>query len=140
MQEALKAYRSKAESYLSRLDKSENEKAKAIAKAESGLCLNTSYLILSHFVSTAADTLKNAEAQHIQALQAHKKVVDQLSAAQDQLRNLEDNVVQSDREHAELRAEQQRLIEELQEERDRHQSELSERDFAVSQTQKTYQS
>ena len=62
-----------------------------------------------------------------------------MSSTQGQLKNLEDQINQLNRERAELRAEQQRITEELQEERDRHQSELSEKDFAVSQTQKTYQ-
>ena len=44
IQEALKAYRSKAESYLGRLEKSESEKAKAIAKAETGT-LTTIFLL-----------------------------------------------------------------------------------------------
>ena len=39
LQEALKAYRSKAESYLGRLEKSESEKAKAISKADTGMSI-----------------------------------------------------------------------------------------------------
>ncbi|EJD07825.1 nonmuscle myosin heavy chain b [Fomitiporia mediterranea MF3/22] len=120
--EAVKAYRAKAESYLTRLEQNEIERAKA-ANGE----------------AFARKALEDLEKAHAQALKERKAAEERASKAEQNLRDLSAELEHGDRQSSDLELGRQRLEEELQEERDRHAADLSERDFAMSQTQITYQ-
>ncbi|THH09667.1 hypothetical protein EW145_g1839 [Phellinidium pouzarii] len=120
--EAVKAYRAKAENYLTRLEQNEIERAKA-ANGEA-------------FARKALDDLEKA---HAQALKERKAAENRASKAEQNLRDLSAKMEHGDRQSSDLEQGRQRLEEELQEERDRHTADLAERDFAMSQTQITYQ-
>ena len=80
------------------------------------------------------------EKAHAQALKERKAAEDRAAKAEQELRNLSAKLESGDRQSSDIQVIRQRLEEELQEERDRHVSDLAERDFAMSQTQITYQS
>ncbi|KAI5120077.1 hypothetical protein M0805_002638 [Coniferiporia weirii] len=120
--EAVKAYRAKAENYLTRLEQAEIEKAKA-TNGEA-------------FARKALDDLEKA---HTQALKERKAAEERAAKSEQNLRDLSSKLAHGDRQSSDLEQGRQRLEEELQEERDRHVADLAERDFAMSQTQITYQ-
>ena len=88
----------------------------------------------------ARKALDDLEKAHAQALRERKAAEEQASRDAQRLRELGAKLDHGDRQSTDLEAERQRLSDELQEERDRHTADLAERDFAMSQTQITYQS
>lgn len=62
-----------------------------------------------------------------------------LQAAEQRVRTLEAEIDKEGRESSELTVLRQRLAEELEDEREQHQKDLSERDFTIDQTRKKYQ-
>ncbi|OCB91229.1 nonmuscle myosin heavy chain b [Sanghuangporus baumii] len=120
--EAVKAYRAKAENYLTRLEQNEIERAKA-ANGE----------------AFARKALEDLEKAHSQALKERKAAEERAAKAEQNLRDLSAQLEHGDRQSSDLELVRQRLEEELQEERDRHVADLAERDFAMGQTQITYQ-
>ena len=88
----------------------------------------------------ARKALDDLEKAHAQALRERKAAEEQASRDAQRLRELGAKLDHGDRQSTDLEAERQRLSDELKEERDRHTADLAERDFAMSQTQITYQS
>ncbi|KAG8221578.1 P-loop containing nucleoside triphosphate hydrolase protein [Butyriboletus roseoflavus] len=71
---------------------------------------------------------------------AEKKAIEErLQITEHKLRELEQQIEEEDRESSELGIHRRRLAQQLQDERLQHQKDLSERDFAIDQTQKKYQ-
>ncbi|TDL22507.1 nonmuscle myosin heavy chain b [Rickenella mellea] len=121
-QEAVKAYRTKAESYLSRLEQAEVDKAKALA-AE----------------TAARKALDDLEKTLNKVTTERKAAQERVANLEQKARLLEARLEQEGKESSDVEHFRQRLEEELSEERDRHQSDLAERDFAINQTQLKYQ-
>ena len=91
----------------------------------------------SHSVRKALDDL---EKTHAQAVRERKSAEERASKAEQNFRDVSAKLERGDRQSSDLESVRQHLEEELQEERDRHAADLSERDFAMNQTQITYQS
>lgn len=139
--EALKAYRSKAENYLTRLEQADIERAKAVNGEKFGVSHVSSNLSLFHTdFSKARKALDDLEKAHSQALKERKSAEERAAKSEQTLRDLSAKLEHGDRQSLDLEQVRQRLEEELQEERDQHASDLAERDFAMNQTQITYQS
>jgi len=62
-----------------------------------------------------------------------------LQAADQRIRTLEADMDKEGRESSEMTILRQRLADELEDEREQHQKDLSERDFTIDQTRKKYQ-
>ena len=62
-----------------------------------------------------------------------------LQTAEQRIRTLEAEMDKEGRESSEMTILRQRLAEELEDEREQHQKDLSERDFTIDQTRKKYQ-
>lgn len=99
--------------------------------------LSTDYLLTQ---LSARKALEDLEKTHAKALKERLKAEERAINAENALRDLKTQLEHGDRQSSDLELGRQRLEEELQEERDRHTSDLAERDFAMSQTQITYQS
>ena len=91
-------------------------------------------------LATARKALEDLEKTHAKALKERLSTEERAIKAERALRELTTRVEHGDRQSSDLEQGRQRLEEELQEERDRHAADLAERDFAMSQTQITYQS
>lgn len=89
---------------------------------------------------TARKALEDLEKAHAQALKERKAAEERAAKAGQELRDLSTRFENGERQSSDIESIRHRLEEELQEERDRHAADLSERDFAMSQTQITYQS
>ncbi len=63
-----------------------------------------------------------------------------LKAAEERVKDLEAKLEEEGRESSDLELLQQRLAEEMHDERKQHQQDLADRDFAADQTRKKYQS
>jgi myosin protein heavy chain len=71
---------------------------------------------------------------------AEKKALEvRLQTTELRLRNLEAKLDEDGRESSDMDILHKRLAEELEDEREQHQKDLSERDFTVDQTRKKYQ-
>lgn len=142
LQEAVKAYRAKAEDYLSRLEQAEIEKVKAANGESFGMRFKYVHQTSPELPSSSAarKALDDLEKAHVQALKERKSAEERASKAEQGLREISARVERGDRQSSDLEAVRERLEEELQEERDRHTADLAERDFAMNQTQITYQS
>lgn len=136
----MKAYRSKAEDYLSRLEQTDLERVKAVNGEKFGELACDSWHRWSTNSRVVRKALDDLEKAHSQALRERKAAEEQSARDAQRLRELGAKLDHGDRQSTDLEVERQRLSEELQEERDRHTADLSERDFAMSQTQITYQS
>ena len=90
--------------------------------------------------SVARKAIEDLEKAHSQALRERKAAEERAAKAEQNLRDLSTQLERGDRQSSDLEQVRQRLEEELHEERDRHVADLAERDFAMSQTQITYQS
>lgn len=84
--------------------------------------------------------MDDLEKAHAQAVKERRSAEERASKAEQNLRELYAKLEHGDRQSSDLETVRQRLEEELQEERDRHTADLAERDFAMNQTQITYQS
>ena len=73
-------------------------------------------------------------------MRERKSAEERASKAEQNFRDVSAKLERGDRQSSDLESVRQHLEEELQEERDRHSADLSERDFAMNQTQITYQS
>ncbi|KAF8154672.1 class II myosin [Crassisporium funariophilum] len=80
--------------------------------------------------------LAELEKSHEESVTASKK---SLKAAEKRIRSLETELDKEGRESSETTVLRQRLAEELEDEREQHQKDLSERDFTIDQTRKKYQ-
>ena len=80
------------------------------------------------------------EKAHGQAIRERKAAEEKAAKTLQNLRALDSKLQHGDRQSSDLVADKQRIEEELQEERAQHAADLSERDFAMNQTQITYQS
>lgn len=141
--EALKAYRSKAENYLTRLEQADIERAKAVNGEKFGMLFmfhQISFFIFYTDFWKARKALDDLEKAHSQALKERKSAEERAAKSEQTLRDLSAKLEHGDRQSLDLEQVRQRLEEELQEERDQHVSDLAERDFAMNQTQITYQS
>ena len=73
-------------------------------------------------------------------LAAEKKAIEEkLQTTEHNLRELEQQIEEEDRESSELGIHRRRLAQQLQDERLQHQKDLAERDFTSDQTRKKYQ-
>jgi myosin protein heavy chain len=73
-------------------------------------------------------------------LVAEKRALEErFQDTQRRLRELEVQIEAEDRESSELGIHRHRLVQQLQDERQQHQKDLAERDFAGDQTRKKYQ-
>lgn len=139
--EALKAYRAKAENYLTRLEQADIERAKAVNGEKFGMSIHCgdSNSLIANFIA-ARKALDDLEKSHAQALKERKVAEGRAAKSEQNLRDLSAKLEHGDRQSSDLEQGRQRLEDELQEERDQHASDLAERDFAMNQTQITYQS
>ncbi|KAF8514982.1 nonmuscle myosin heavy chain b [Gautieria morchelliformis] len=122
LQEAVETYKSKAESYLGRLEAAEIAKVKS-ARSE----------------AFARRSLADAEKTHAEALGELKAAERRIQAAEQQIRDLEGKLEDENREIGDMELFKRRLTEEMEDERDQYQKDLAERDFTIDQTRKKYQ-
>ena len=87
----------------------------------------------------ARRTLVDVEKLQTEAVAERQITHDRLRAAELRLRELEAKLEEEGRETSETTVLRQRLAEELEDEREQHQKDLSERDFTIDQTRKKYQ-
>ncbi|KAL0958896.1 hypothetical protein HGRIS_014214 [Hohenbuehelia grisea] len=87
----------------------------------------------------ARRTLADLEKAHAQVLEERKVFEDRLLASEKRIQALEAKLEEDGRENSDMDHLQQRLMEELREEREQHQQDLKSRDFAADQTRKKYQ-
>ncbi|KAH7091794.1 hypothetical protein BKA62DRAFT_84948 [Auriculariales sp. MPI-PUGE-AT-0066] len=121
-QEAAAMWKSKAESYLARIEAAEVGKVKADrGEAHIRRTLEESQRALA---DTAAER-KGADAR-ISELEQH-------------IQELERKLEEDSREFSDMELFRQRLAEEMEDERHQHQKDLAERDFSIDQTRKKYQ-
>ena len=88
----------------------------------------------------ARRALSDAEKVHAQTTAELKAVEERLQAAERQIRELEAKLEDENRELGDMELFRRRLTEEMEDERDQYQKDLSERDFTIDQTRKKYQS
>lgn len=101
------------------------------------LCIRVCCPQLTRFIARRA--LAEAEKSQAQALAERKVTEGRLSVTEQKLRDMEAKIEEDSRESSDLDLLKQRLAEELQDEREQHQKDLSERDFTADQTRKKYQ-
>lgn len=87
----------------------------------------------------ARRTLIETEKAQSETATARKLAEDRLQAAEKKLRDLDGKLEEEGRESSEAVIARKRLAEELEDEREQHQKDLAERDFATDQTRKKYQ-
>lgn len=84
-------------------------------------------------------SLADVERAHNQIQEQKEFAEHRLQAAEQKLQQLRSKLEEEGRDSSELGALQQRLAEELEDERAQHQKDIAERDFATDQTRKKYQ-
>lgn len=87
----------------------------------------------------ARRTLIETEKSQSETATARKVAEDRLQAAENKLRDLDGKLEEEGRESSDAVIARKRLAEELEDEREQHQKDLAERDFATDQTRKKYQ-
>ncbi|KIJ56408.1 hypothetical protein M422DRAFT_150276 [Sphaerobolus stellatus SS14] len=122
LREAVETYKSKAESYLGRLEAAEVARVKS-ARSE----------------AFARRTLSDTEKAQAQTLQELKATEERVRAAEQQIRDLETKLEDEKGEITDMELFKRRLTEEMEDERDQYQKDLAERDFTIDQTRKKYQ-
>lgn len=137
---AIETYKAKEQSYQERLEAAEIARAKAArGEAYGEYFQNSSYSCLTAKFQPARRTLVETENAHSENATARKAVEDRLKVAEQRLQELEAKLDEEGRESSEVAISQQRLSEELEDERQQHQKDLAERDFTADQTRKKYQ-
>jgi tyrosyl-tRNA synthetase len=92
--------------------------------------------LIAHIARRTLETTEKALADTKVEAKTNK---DKYHASEKKLRSLESKLDEEDRESSDLAMIQKRLEEELEDEREQHQKDLSERDFTIDQTRKKYQ-
>jgi myosin protein heavy chain len=83
--------------------------------------------------------LAESEKALAEAITAQKAADNKLQAMQERIHELETHLEEEGRESSHMDLLQQRLAEEMEDERKQHQQDIEERDFNLNQTQKKYQ-
>ncbi|KAH7890387.1 hypothetical protein F5I97DRAFT_21807 [Phlebopus sp. FC_14] len=122
MHEAIESYKQKLQLNSEKLQQSEI----SLAKAE-------------HAEAFARRTFTDLEKTHLDLVAEKKAVEEKLQTTESKLRELQQQIEEEDRESSELGVHRHRLVQQLQDERQQHQKDLGERDFASDQTRKKYQ-
>lgn len=141
LREALETYKSKAESYLGRLEAAEIAKVKSSrAEAFGASSMFFTGVIANFRLLSARRSLADAEKTHAETLGELKAAEHRIQAAELQVRDMEAKLEDENREIGDMELFKRRLTEEMEDERDQYQKDLSERDFTIDQTRKKYQS
>lgn len=118
----IEAYKAKEQGYGERIEASEIARAKA-ARSE----------------AAARRALADLEKQHEELAADRKKLTERLREQEKQLREAKAKLSEGGRENSETDLLRQHLVEELEDARERHQKDLTDRDFTIDQTRKKYQ-
>lgn len=118
----IEAYKTKESGYVERIEATEIARAKA-ARGE----------------AAARRALSDLEKQHEELAADRKKLQDRLRDYDKQIRDLKGKLSDGGRETSETDLLRQHLVEELEDARERHQKDLTDRDFTIDQTRKKYQ-
>ncbi|KAG6914825.1 hypothetical protein DXG01_015126 [Tephrocybe rancida] len=118
----VESYKAKEQSYQKRLEATEIARAKA-ARGE----------------AFARRTLVETEKLQFENATARKLAEDRLKAAEARLQDMEAKLEEEGQESSDVAVARKRLQDELDDEREQHQKDLAERDFAADQTRKKYQ-
>lgn len=89
--------------------------------------------------SLARRALADHEEQHEELVADRKKYRERLKESEKQIRDLKAKLSEPNRDNSESDMLRQHLVEELEDERERHQKDLADRDFTIDQTRKKYQ-
>jgi len=90
-------------------------------------------------VLTVRRTLAESERAQAELLAEKKALEARLQNTEQRLQQLEARIDEDGRESSDMDVLNKRLAEELEDEREQHQKDLSERDFTIDQTRKKYQ-
>jgi myosin heavy chain 9/10/11/14 len=91
------------------------------------------------FCALARKVIEEAERAHALTVADLKASEERLRKTEARLNQLQTKLDETTREMNEFEIIKRRLLEEVEDERDQHQKDLSERDFTVDQTRKKYQ-
>jgi myosin heavy chain 9/10/11/14 len=91
-------------------------------------------------LSLARKSLQEAEKAMTEAIGERKACEEGLRSAEAHIRSLEARLESENRGNSDMELFRRRITEEMEEERDQHQKDLTERDFTIDQTRKKYQS
>ncbi|KAG8951087.1 hypothetical protein FRC04_006746 [Tulasnella sp. 424] len=122
LKEAVESYKAKADTYLGRLEAAEIAKAKAVRSE-----------------TMIRQALADSEKAQAQAVSDRKAAEARVATLEQQLEELEASIDDHSRGYADAELLNHRLAEEMEAERDQYQKDLSDRDFAIDQTRKKYQ-
>ena len=116
------------------------ERNKAIAAESTGKTFFRWCRVPVLITIAARKALEDSEKAIVQATAERKAIQGRLTEAEKVLMGLEGRIQKSSASESSLMAEKRRLEQEISTDRERYQSDLAERDFAIDQTQKKYQS